>query len=119
MATRGDIHGHINDEADMRRVFKDIRRDVTQAESRPILTELYRRAGYLITLTYSPSWAEKFGRKARQLRQVAENEFRITAQRINRRAEQIGTTADYHETWGQRERDLNRAIGPNLTHDFP
>ena len=102
MAGRRDIYGQINDEADMRRVFKDIRRDVTTADSRPTLTELYRRAGYLITLTYAPSWAEKFGREARQLRRLAEREFRLTAQRINERAKQIDTDADYHETWGPR-----------------
>lgn len=35
------------------------------------MTELYRRAGYLITLTYAPSWAEKFGNVALRLRRVA------------------------------------------------
>ncbi|HTT40277.1 MAG TPA: hypothetical protein VMH32_21705 [Burkholderiales bacterium] len=101
MARRGDIYGHINGESDMRRVFKDIRQDVAEADSRPMLTELYRRAGYLITLTYAPSWEEKFGREALELRKVAENEFRVTAQLINRRAEQIGSAADYRDTWGR------------------
>jgi hypothetical protein len=59
MAVHGDIYGHINGEPDMRRVFKEIRQDVAQAGARQVLTELYRRAGYLITLTYAPSWAEK------------------------------------------------------------
>ena len=102
MAVRRDTYGHINDEADMRLVFRDIRQDVAKADSRPTLTELYRRAGYLITLTYAPSWMEKFGREARQLRRVAEDEFRLTAQLINRRAQRIGTAADYHEIWGAR-----------------
>jgi hypothetical protein len=101
MAVRGDIYGPINDEADMRRVFKEIRRDVAEADSRPILTELYRRAGYLITLTYAPTWEEKFGGAATQLRVLAEEQFGITARRINRRAGLIGTAADYHERWGQ------------------
>ena len=100
MAEHGDVYGHINGADDMHRVFTDIRHDVEQAGSRPTLTELYRRAGYLITLTYAPSWEEKFGREALQLRKVAEEEFRTTAQEINRRAERIGTAADYHETWG-------------------
>jgi hypothetical protein len=100
MAAHHDVYGHINGEPDMRRVFKEIRQDVAQASSRQVLTELYRRAGYLITLTYAPSWAEKFGSGARQLRAVAEEEFRTTAHSINRRAEAIGTEADYHETWG-------------------
>ena len=100
MAAHGDTYGHINGEPDMRRVFKEIRQDVAQASSRQVLTELYRRAGYLITLTYAPSWAEKFGSGARQLRAVADEEFRTTAHSINRRAEAIGTASDYHETWG-------------------
>lgn len=109
-----DIYSHIGGQADMRRVFRDIRRDVAVAGSRPILTELYRRAGYLITLTYAPSWQDKFGRRARQLRKVAEDEFRITAQLINRRAELIGTSSDYHEIWGQR-RSARRVGGPRRT----
>jgi len=42
----------------------EIRRDVEAAKSRPALTELYMRAGYLITLTHSQSWAQKFGNDA-------------------------------------------------------
>jgi hypothetical protein len=56
--------------------------------------------GYLITLTYSPAWSEKFGDEAQRLRQVAEDEFHVTAQRINQRADGIGTDANYKETWG-------------------
>jgi hypothetical protein len=84
----------------MRRIFTDIRRDVGHARSRPGLTELYKRAGYLITLTYAPSWDERFGRKAASLRRVGKEEFRKTAKRINRRAAQIGTDADFDEKWG-------------------
>jgi hypothetical protein len=100
MADHRDVYGHINGAEDMRRVFKEIRQGVAQAPSRAALTELYRRAGYLITLTYAPSWVEKFGREAPALRAVAEDEFRVTAHVINHRAEQLGTPADYHETWG-------------------
>jgi len=93
-------YGHISGEADMRRVFRDIRREVAAARSRRTLTELYRRAGYFIVLTYARSWLEKFGRKAGQLRLVAEEEFRRTARLINRQAEAIGSAGDYHEIWG-------------------
>jgi hypothetical protein len=85
----------------MKRIFMDIRRDVENARSRPTLTELYKRAGYLITLTHAPSWEEKFGRKAASMRQVGKEEFRKSAKKINRRAEQIGTEADYDEKWGR------------------
>ena len=94
------IYGEIDNRIDMEEVFTAIRSDVSKAESRADLTELYRRAGYLITLTYAPSWEEKFGREARSLRKVGEEEFRKTARKINRRAEQIGVEANYDEKWG-------------------
>ena len=94
------IYGEIDNRTDMQKVFTAIRGDVEEARSRADLTELYKRAGYLITLTYAPSWEEKFGREATSLRKVGEEEFRKTARKINRRAEQIGTEANYDEKWG-------------------
>ena len=47
MARDRHIYGKINNETEMRQVFMDIRRDVENAKSRPALTELYKRAGYL------------------------------------------------------------------------
>jgi hypothetical protein len=102
MAGDRHIYGEVNSKSGMKRIFTDIRHDVTGAKSRPTLTELYKRAGYLITLTYAPSWEEKFGRKASALRAVGKMEFRKTAKKINRRAAQIGTEADFDETWGTR-----------------
>src|SRR5512139_3181625 len=95
------IYGEIDNRTDMEKVFTAIRGDVEEARSRADLTELYKRAGYLITLTYAPSWEEKFGREATSLRKVGEEEFRKTARKINRRAKQIGTEADYDEKWGE------------------
>ena len=100
MATDRHIYGEVNSKTGMRQVFTDIRRDVASAGSRPALTELYKRAGYLITLTHAPSWEEKFGRGAASLRKVGEEEFRKTARKINRRAVKIGTEADYDDNWG-------------------
>jgi len=94
------IYGEVNSKTGLRRVFKDIRRDVDNASSRPALTELYKRAGYLITLTHAPSWEEKFGPEAKELRQTGQEEFTRTARKINRRAARIGTEADYDERWG-------------------
>jgi hypothetical protein len=102
MAKDKHIYGEVNSKTGMKRIFLDIRHDVENAKSRPALTELYKRAGYLITLTHAPSWEEKFGRKASSLRAVGEEEFRKTAKTINRRAAQIGTEADYDEKWGNR-----------------
>jgi len=100
MAKDRHIYGEVNSQTGMREIFKDIRRDVGAAKSRPALTELYKRAGYLITLTHAPSWEEKFGRKAGSVRRVAEEEFGKTARKINSHAKAIGTDADYDEKWG-------------------
>jgi len=100
MSEHRHIYGEIYNKTGMRQVFGEIRRDVDGAKSRPALTELYKRAGYLITLTYAPSWEEKFGEDAVALRHIGEDEFRKTAHKINRRAVKIGTDADYDERWG-------------------
>ena len=101
MATDRHIYGEIENKTDMRKVFSEIRKDVSQARSRPALTELYRRAGYLITLTHAPSWKEKFGKEARQLRDLGEEEFGKTARKINSQAKKIGAEADFDEKWGK------------------
>jgi hypothetical protein len=100
MAAGRHIYGEVNSKTGMQRVFTDIRRNVEDARSRPALTELYKRAGYLITLTHAPSWKEKFGQHAATLRRVGEQEFSKTARKINRRAAQIATEANFDETWG-------------------
>jgi hypothetical protein len=101
MATNRHIYGEINNKTDMRKVFSAIRKDVSQAKSRPALTELYKRAGYLITLTHAPSWREKFGREAKALRELGKDEFGKTARKINSRAKKIGAEADFDEKWGE------------------
>jgi hypothetical protein len=101
MANTRQIYGEVSSKTDLQTVFKAIRRDVREAKSRPGLTELYKRAGYLITLTHAPSWEEKFGKEAAKLRAVGKDEFHKTAHTINRRAAEIGTEADYDETWGE------------------
>jgi hypothetical protein len=101
MSVDRHIYGEINNKTSMKRVFTDIRRDVAAAKTRPGLTEVYKRAGYLITLTYAPSCEKKFGKNAATLRHLGEDEFRKTAHKINRRATEIGTDADYDEKWGE------------------
>ena len=94
------VYGEVKNRTDLKKIFNEIRQDVEKAKSRPDLTELYKRAGYLITLTHAPSWKEKFGREASVLRDVATDEFGITAGKINRRAQELGVEGDYDETWG-------------------
>jgi hypothetical protein len=95
------IYGEVKSKTGLRKVFSEIRKDVGNAKSRPALTELYKRAGYLITLTHAPSWKEKFGKEASELRRVGEKEFTTTAKKINSRAKKIGAESDFDETWGE------------------
>ena len=101
MAEDRHIYGEVENKTDLTNVFQAIRRDVDQASSREALTELHRRAGYLITLTHAPSWQKKFGDEADELRRVAEDEFARTARKINQRARAIGTEPSYDEKWGE------------------
>jgi hypothetical protein len=101
MAKDRHIYGEINSKTGMKNVFLMIRKDTDRAGSRPALTELYKRAGYLITLTHAPSWEEKFGKDAGALRKLGEEEFSKTAKKINHRAREINTKADYDEKWGK------------------
>ena len=100
MAEDRHIYGEVDNKTDLRGVFSEIRDDVEKADSRSELTELYRRAGYLITLSNAPSWEKKFGDEIDEIREVGEEEFSKTARKINSRAEEVGTEADYDEKWG-------------------
>lgn len=101
MATNRQIYGEVDNKADLKHVFSEIRQDVENAKSRSDLTELYRRAGYLITLTHASSWETKFGDEIEDIREEAEEEFARTARKINKQAEKIGTEASYDEKWGK------------------
>jgi hypothetical protein len=101
MATDRHIYGEVNSKTGMRKVFSSIRGQVNRANSRPALSELYKRAGYMVTLTHAPSWKEKWGRQAGQMTKLGEEEFNKTARKINSRAKKIDVKADYDETWGK------------------
>ena len=101
MAKDTHIYGEVDNKTDLKNVFSEIRQDVENAKSRSALTELYRRAGYLITLTNASSWEKKFGDDIDDIREVAEEEFATTARKINSQAEKIGATGDYDEKWGE------------------
>lgn len=101
MAQDTHIYGEINNKTNLHDVCLQIRDDVRSADSRAALTELYRRSGYLVTLSHAPAWQEKFGKDIKEIRRVAEDEFAITARAINSRAEEIGVDADYDEHWGE------------------
>jgi hypothetical protein len=98
--TKNHIYGDVENKSDLSKIFAEIREDVSRAKSRTGLTELYRRAAYLITLTNAPSWEEKFGNEIKELRELAESEFAKTAHKINQKAKEIDTEADYDDQWG-------------------
>ncbi len=102
MAQGTHIYGEVKSRAGLKKIFAEIRQDVDKARSRPDLTELYKRAGYLITLTHAPSWEERFGKETTSMRKTAQEEFGTTVRKINRRAKALGTDADYDETWGDK-----------------
>lgn len=101
MSDDRNIYGEINNKTNLSDVFLKIRKDVENADSRAELTELYRRAGYLITLSYAPAWQEKFGEDIGEIRETAEHEFATTAHKVNSRAADIGTDANYDDKWGE------------------
>jgi hypothetical protein len=103
MVTDRHIYGEVHNKTDLKKTFTEIRHDIDQASSRPALTELYKRAGYLITLTRAPSWEKKFGNDVNALRTLAEDEFAATARRINRRAKEVGVESDYDTQWGDEK----------------
>jgi hypothetical protein len=101
MAREWPTYGDVETTTDLKRAFAALRRDAEQADTCEWLIELYRRAGYLITLTHAPSWRERFARQADDLRQAGEREFSHTAHAINQRARAIGVEAGYAELWGE------------------
>ena len=98
----GPAYGAVHGAADLERIFAAIRADVAAAETHADLTRLYRRAGYLVTLTYSRPWRTRFGDALPGLRADAEREFALTLQAIDRRAAQIGAEPDYADRRGER-----------------
>ncbi len=96
----GPPYGEVRGAGDVDRIFAAIRADVGQAQTRAELTRLYRRAGYLITLTYSRAWRAKFGDQLPGMRAEATRQFNATARQINARARSLGLEANYAERGG-------------------
>jgi len=97
---------------DLRQSFRKIREDVEQATVRTELTELYKRAVYLIMMTHGSPLKEDRELKRRRL--LAEAEFGRTVRMLNRRAKKIGVAADYPEHWDQLATNGYESEGENL-----
>jgi hypothetical protein len=90
----GEMH-----EKDLHRIFREIREDVEKAQTHEELTELYKRTGYMITMTHATPIREKADREMKSRRDIAEDEFGRTVHTINERAEQLGVEAGFSESW--------------------
>ena len=101
-------------EKDLHQVFREIREDVEKAQTREELTELYKRTGYMITMTHATPVEEKHDREMKNRRKTTEHEFAATVRRINRRAKEIGVEADYNENWDGLASNGYEAEGENL-----
>jgi len=111
MMTNTDRHGE-GKPMDLRQSFRKIRADVEHANDRANLTELYKRAVYLIMMTHGSPLKEDREMKTRRL--IAEAEFGRTVRMLNRRAKKIEVTADYDENWRQLETNGYASEGENL-----
>lgn len=95
----GSIFGEVHSRTALRAAFREIRRDIARARSANALRELHGRAGYVVSLTYAPSWQERFGESLADVRALALEEFARSARAINRRAEALGEPVRYDERW--------------------
>ena len=99
MPDKDNIYGEVNTLQDVRKINGSIRREMGDAKSRAQLTELKKRADYLCTLTHSPAWHEKLGRRASRFREVAKAEDERTTDKANAVAKRHKWDAQYNP-WG-------------------
>jgi hypothetical protein len=97
------IYGAVNSLDDLRRINRDIRREMDSVTSQAQLTELKKRSDYLCTLAEAPSWQEKFGQKIDRVRQVVREEDVKATQHANKLVKKHGWDTEYHP-WGGRSR---------------
>ena len=113
MARDTEKHSEVH-EKDLNHIFQEIREDVEKAQSREELTELYKRTGYMITMTHATPVEEKIDREMKRRRETTEREFTRTVRAINRQAEKIGVEADFNENWDGLASNGYEAEGENL-----
>lgn len=94
------IYGHVTSPSDLKKIFAKIRAQIRKAKSRARLTELVKRAQYLVTLsggwdsTPSPAWSELVS-KYPSLPKLAKSEYLKTCALANMVAKRHGWKADY------------------------
>lgn len=103
------IFGDVHSRTGMRAAFREIRREIGEAHSPSALQELYRRAGYVVSLTDDPAWRERFGDALDEIRILAIEEFARSTRAINRRAERMGVDARYDDRWSPGAHAMHHA----------
>ena len=93
------VYLEIDSKIVLKRAFSEIRDEVENASSAYELSELYYRAGYLVTLANDAFWERKFFDDIEEIHHTADQEFEKTARKINSRAERIGLEGNYDEVW--------------------
>ena len=93
------VYLEIDSKTVLKDAFSEIRDEVGQAASRPELSDLYNRAGYLVELANDSFWERKFFDDIEDIRRTAEQEFGKTARKINSQAEKLGIHGNYDEIW--------------------
>jgi len=91
-----NLYGEVTKLGDIREINRKIRREMSEAETPDEITELKRRSDYLCTLTYAPSWQQRFGRKTVRFRTAARQEDVKTTHAANRFARKHGFEPNYH-----------------------
>ena len=91
-----NVYGDITKLGDIREINRRLRREMSEAETRDEIAELKRRSDYLCTLTYAPSWQQRFGRKTVRFRTAARQEDVKTTHAANRYARKRGFEPSYH-----------------------
>lgn len=97
---QGHIYGEVNSPDDVRKINRQIRKEMDEITTREQLTELKKRSDYLCTLAESPTWKKKFGDRIDEVERVAREENRTTTDHANAVASRHGWEADY-DPWGR------------------
>ncbi len=102
---------HETNQIDVKHIFQKLREETEQAASREDLNRLYKRSGYMITLTHAIPEQEYHGHDQRR---QAEEEFTKTVRKINEQAQKLGTEANYNEKWDELNVNNNTAEDDNV-----
>jgi hypothetical protein len=91
-----NLYGEVTKLGDIREINRQLRHEMAEAETPSQIEELKRCSDFLCTLTYAPSWQQRFGRKTVRFRTAARQEDVKTTHAANRFARKRGFEPTYH-----------------------